>query len=70
MTILPSLKLIALDISELHNHKKEIEVFYLKEGLGGEKKKACVVLEAEKLVKLYQFKLLKKKKKKKHLTSG
>lgn len=53
MTTLQSLKLIALDISELHNHKKEIEVFYLRGGLGGGGK-ACVVLEAEKLVKLYQ----------------
>lgn len=52
MTTLWNLKLIALDISELHNHKKEIEVFYLRGGLG--RGEGCVVLEAEKLVKLYQ----------------
>lgn len=37
MTTLPSLKLIALDVSELHDHKKEIEVFYLRGGLEGKK---------------------------------
>lgn len=64
MTILPSLKLIALDISELHNHKKEIEVFYLKEGLGGGKKSLCGLRgrEAGEIVSVQTFEKEKKKK--------
>lgn len=68
-TTLPSLKLIALDISELHNHRKEIDVYSLRGGLEGEKKKKKPVwsdLEAEKLVELYQLKLSKKETKKTH----
>lgn len=65
-TTLPSLKLTALDVFELHNHKKEIEVFSLRGVLKGKKKKKPVPdLEAEKPVELYKFKLSKNNKKKK-----
>lgn len=55
------MKLIALDLSELHNHKEEIEVFSVRGGLEGGKKPVWSDLEAEKLVELYQFKLSKEK---------
>lgn len=63
MTTLPSLKLIALDISELHNHKKEIEVFYLRGGLGRRRKKSLCGLrgrEAGEIVSVQTFEKEKK----------
>jgi hypothetical protein len=66
---LPSLKLIALDISELHNQKKEIEVFSLRRGLEGKKKLMWFELKAEKPMEFYKLKLSKKTRKK-ILSSG
>lgn len=56
MRILPSLKLIALNISELYNHMNEIEVFSLRGELEGGKF-LQFDLEVGKLLGLYDFKI-------------
>ena len=66
-TTLPSLKLIALDLSELHNNKEEMEVFSVRGGLEGAKKPVWSDLEAEKLVELLSVQTFRREKK---LTSG
>lgn len=60
MRILPSLKLITLDISELYNHMNEIEVFSLRGELEGVKKASAVWLrgrETSGIICLQTFKI-------------